>query len=414
MDQNHRRILDELLYDYQHPVRDPLWKHIYVSPGIEKLFHSQEMQELSRIRQLGPTHLLYPGAVHTRLNHSLGVFHLSRLMIISMMKNDTLESCTPEGIRAFLAASLLHDLGHFPYTHSLKELPLDEHESLAGTIIDSSMEIKRIIRDSIKTDPEMTAAIIDLTRNDEGNRELAMYRSMLSGPLDPDKLDYLNRDAYFCGVPYGIQDIDYIISKLYWCSSSSCAGIEVSGIGALENLIFSKYLMYRYVYWHRTVRSATAMVKRAFYKGLFDGVLKAEDLYRLNDETLFSLCSAYEHPSFSLIYDLRNRKLYQCQAEIPYDPNNEAHRSLEDLGYRTRVEDELSKKASPDSLIIDLPEPISFELSVPVSIPNGDAPPAHVFTPEVVASMERGLRMIRVFSRPGEPLSRETVSELLE
>ncbi len=389
------RIISELLFSYDHPIRDPLWKHIYVSPGIASLFYAPEMQQLSRIKQLGPTHLLYPGAVHTRQNHSLGVFHLSRQVMLSLLSSSSFSSCTPEGVRAFLAASLLHDMGHFPYTHSLKELPLKEHETLAAEMIDDSPDIRRILTDEIHTDPAMVAAVIDEDRPC-GSGEIALYRAMLSGPLDPDKLDYLNRDAYFCGVPYGIQDIDYIISKLIWREDLSRPGIAAAGLGALENLIFSKYLMYRYVYWHRTVRCATAMVKRALYAGLSEGEILPEDLYHVNDDSLFSLCTESSFHPFRLMQDVQMRRLFSCCLEIPYQPDHRVHRKLEDLHFRSSLEQQLSLPGHPDSVIIDLPEPISFELNIPVS----DDSRSQIFNPRTVSSLEQELRVIRVFVHP--------------
>ena len=396
---DHRRaFITELQEHYRSPVRDPLWKHIYVSPGIEALYHSSEMQELSRIRQLGPTHLLYPGAVHTRLNHSLGVYHLARLMMLTLLQEDSLDGCTPEGVRAFLAAALLHDLGHFPYTHSLKGLPLGEHEQLGAEIILESRNLRSILSDQVNTDSSLVAAIID-TSMPSPNPEIERYRALLSGPLDPDKLDYLNRDAYFCGVPYGIQDVDYIISKLRWDTGLDRPALDYAGLGALENLIFSKYLMYRYVYWHRTVRSATAMVKRGLYRGLMEGVIQPEELYRVDDHSLLSVCREKRFPPFRLIEEVQQRRLYRCIQEIPFRPEDPEHLRLEELSYRTRREEELTPKGIQDGVIIDIPEPISFEIDLPLLIPEDEAAPAHVFTPEVVRTMEQGLRMIRVFIR---------------
>ena len=398
MKDHRRRLIEELQDQYHIPVRDPLWKHMYLSPGIEALYHSREMQELSRIRQLGPTHLLYPGAVHTRLNHSLGVYHLARLMILTLLQENSLPGCTFEGIRAFLAASLLHDLGHFPYTHSLKGLPLGEHEQLGAEMILESSDLKTILADHIGTDPAMAAAIIDTTAPAD-TEEIARYRALLSGPLDPDKLDYLNRDAYFCGVPYGTQDVDYIISKLRWHDASDRPAMDYAGLGALENLVFSKYLMYRYVYWHRTVRSATAMVKRAVYLGLNAQAIRPEQLYRVDDTSLITLCSSREYQPFRLVEEVQQRRLYRCIQEIPFQPEHPEHQKLEDLSYRSSLEEELSVKGVPDGVIIDIPEPISFEIDLPLVIPKHEAAPSHVFTPEVVHSMEQGLRMIRVFVR---------------
>ena len=140
------------------------------------------------------------------------------------------------------------DLGHFPYAHSLKELPLEDHESLTARIV-LDTPLAHVIATDAHADPEMIAKIVDTDLDDRNSKEIAIYRKILSGVLDPDKLDYLSRDAYFCGVPYGVQDVDFIISKLRYHQSEGLV-LDEQGMHAVENVLFSKYLMYRSVYWH--------------------------------------------------------------------------------------------------------------------------------------------------------------------
>ena len=278
-------IIRHLSADYTVPVRDPLWKHIYLSPGLRNIMNHPEFQKLGRIRQLGPASLVYPGASHTRLCHSLGVFYLARRILKTILFSETCpEHLTLKGVKAFLCASLLHDIGHFPHAHSFMELPLIDHEILSGNIIRNS-GIADIIRDEIGADPDFTAAIIDSSIPDEGKNELIFFRNILSGVLDPDKLDYLNRDAYFCGVPYGMQDIDFVISQIR--PTSTGIGLTLKGVSAVENVLFSKYLMYKTVYWHSDVRISTALVKKAVYLGLSGNHIKAEELYGMDDHEFF-------------------------------------------------------------------------------------------------------------------------------
>ncbi len=122
-------IIQHLDQDYTEPIRDPLWKHIYLSPQMMAVVASEPFQKLYRIKQLGITHLVYPGATHTRFVHSLGVFHLAKRMLRGLLSSEHAPTLSLEGVKAFLCAALLHDIGHFPFTHSLKELPLREHES---------------------------------------------------------------------------------------------------------------------------------------------------------------------------------------------------------------------------------------------------------------------------------------------
>ena len=147
---------------FYHPVRDPVWGSIMLSDGFKSLVSSPVLQKMNRIRQLGPTYLVYPGAVHTRFIHSLGVYHIGYRMIRRLLTFDSCPTVTVQDVNAFLAACLLHDLGHFPYTHSLKELPLKKHEALTGEYI-LAEPLASLIKDALEIDPAIPAAIVDTT-----------------------------------------------------------------------------------------------------------------------------------------------------------------------------------------------------------------------------------------------------------
>jgi HD superfamily phosphohydrolase len=362
-----------------------------------------EFQQLHRIKQLGPAYLVYPGATHTRLSHSLGVYHIAFRMVRRLLGRSTTLSISLDGVKAFLCAALLHDLGHFPFTHSFKELPLADHEHLTGRLI-LETELKRKIADCVGTDPYRVAAIVDPSLDDD--EEIRFFRRLLSGSLDPDKLDYLNRDAYFCGVPYGVQDIDYALSRLTVDTGEGLV-LEAAGISAVENILFSKYLMYRAVYWHRTVRVATAMIKKAVHLGLRDEMLSPEDIYFLDDESFSRRFSGARYRPFTLVTDVYGRNLYKSVVELPFDPKDKRHAALEDLDLRERKEAEIAGalNATGDDLavIVDVPEAISFEVNMPVATERGyvDYPEAGtVFTKGVVHDFTANLRKIRVMVRP--------------
>ena len=365
-----------------------------------QLLYSQPVQQLNRIKQLGPTFMVYPGATHTRLNHSLGVLHLARRMIRVLLTANSAPRVTLEGVKSFLCAALLHDVGHFPYTHSLKELPLLDHEQLTGRIIQSD-PIRSILKDIMHIDPAMTAAIVDLSLPDDGNDEIRFFRRILSSPLDPDKLDYLNRDAYYCGVPYGIQDTDYVLSQIIPHPEFGI-GLRESGLSALEHLLFSKYLMYRAVYWHRDVRIATGMIKKALYTNLQNGNLQPQQLYNLDDESFFALLTNQPDARYMLIERVRQRRFFVTALEIPFSANNPAHSALTDLATRTEIEQHIAELISAP-LLIDIPEAISFEIDMPVRVDDGWITynqARSVFTPEVVRDFTAALRLIRIAVDP--------------
>ncbi|TVQ27379.1 MAG: HD domain-containing protein [Spirochaetaceae bacterium] len=402
------RVRWHLDHDYRNPIRDPLWSHIHLSDGLLAVVESVPFQQLGRIKQLGPAHLVYPGATHTRLAHSLGVYHIAHRMIRTLLSHDECPDLDLEAVVAYLCAALLHDLGHFPFTHSLKELPLDHHETLAARLIEQE-PLASLIRDRVGVDPSFVAAIIDESIDDERD-EVAFFRTLLSGALDPDKLDYLNRDAYFCGVPYGMQDIDFALSRIRPHSAHGII-LEQSGISAVENVLFSKYLMYRAVYWHRNVRVATAMIKTGLYTALAEGLIPLDSLYGLTDETFYNGFASRDGRPFELIRRVHDRQLHIAVADAEYIESEPHHARLSDLAYRRGVEDRVrsliagttGRAPDPEDVIIDVPEAVSFEVRFPVlsgdriiDYPNAGT----VFTPHVVGDFTRTLRRIRLMLSP--------------
>jgi HD superfamily phosphohydrolase len=344
----------------------------------------------------------------------------------SLAARGRLDFAGREGLSSFLAAALCHDLGHFPYAHSLKELPLEGHETLTARLL--AVEPLRSLVGAAGADPDAAAAIVDRTLPDGGDREIRFFRGLLSGVLDPDKLDYLNRDAFYCGVPYGIQDVDFLLQRLD-LGPGDRLGIEERGLMGVESLLFSKYLMYRSVYWHKGVRAATSMAKKAVLLALDSGALQPEELYGLDDDGFHALMRslgggtgprAWSAPGPAALAEaVFEGRTFETVLDLPYEAANPRHAVLADLGSRLRAEEELAARASvrggamgPLDLVIDLPEPISFETDLPVLGPGGiGATPftesPTVFSPPVVAGFAAALRRVRVFAaRPGEAVER--------
>jgi hypothetical protein len=401
---------------YTEPVRDVLWGHIYMKPGLAELTRSAAFTRLNRILQLGPAYGVYPGATHTRASHSIGVYHLARRLLLGLAERGAGDWLSGEGAASFLCAALLHDLGHFPYTHSLKDLPLRTHESLAAGLMVTS-PLKELIADT-GGDPYLAAAIVDPRsglyppqgEDPESGKaaELRFYRKLLSGCLDPDKMDYLNRDARYCGVPYGAQDVDFIFSRLYPHRERGI-DIDSKGIPGVESVLFAKYLMYRSVYWHPVVRASTAMIKKALLGGIRDGVINREDLYHLDDQGLFALMAgrAPDYPLFKTAALVRDGRLYSVVGEFPFDERR--HGVLAESALRYKYEQALAVELSagramsipPDSIIIDVPEPVSFETGLYVTDEECDFNgSSSVFAGGAVKGFVKALRIVRIFADP--------------
>jgi HD superfamily phosphohydrolase len=403
-----KNIENPLIDNNTHPVRDILWGHIYMTEKQAKLTESAPFMRLNRIMQLGPVYLVYPGATHTRASHSIGVYHLGKRLLQNLWERGAEDWLTNEGINSFLSACLLHDLGHFPYTHSLKELSLSSHESLTGEII--MKEPMKSLVGATGADPALTAAIIDKEKKGIQSDELHFYRKLLSGTLDPDKLDYLNRDARYCGVPYGAQDVDFILSKL---QPDKKRGVDIDSrlIPNVESILFSKYLMYRTVYWHKQVRAVTAMLKKALINGLETGQITGEDLYNLDDYSLFSLLqqkikNVKNSPinGAALVEYVSEGKIYATAVEI--SPDKAGFREIGNIKNRAKFEEKLTyelRKAGFDDIkgediIIDIPEPVSFETGLFIADEKCSfSESSSAFKPRTVEAFIRTLYTIRVF-----------------
>lgn len=413
------KIIIHLEKDYYLNYRDPLWKDIMLSPALMEVIKTKEFQKLNRIKQLGPTVLVYPGAVHTRLCHSIGVYHLARKIILSLLTRGLGTFLTKEGIDDFLCASLLHDIGHFPYAHSLKELPLVEHERLATFIIlDKTSELNSVLN-SHCFNLDRICEILDFER-DTSDKQTLFFRSLLSGALDPDKLDYLNRDAYFSGVTYGIQDSSYIINHLTIKNGRSAllAQAEMS----LEHLLFAKYQMYKTVYWHEKTRCATAMIKKALIKSLITKQLNEKTFYNLDDYSFDNLAQSYPQLLNNVLL-VRDNKLFATRYEESFNENNAFDHYCRPLEQREKIEEilySILKKKHPslreDQIIIDIPEPISFESDIPLVFADGSvvAFKDHddLFTKDVRVKFIKTLRKTRIFTI--EEITKQEVLEAVD
>jgi HD superfamily phosphohydrolase len=268
--------------------------------------------------------------------------------------------------------------------------------------------------------PELTAAIVD--KELEGSEtELLFYRKLLSGALDPDKLDYLNRDARYCGVPYGAQDVDFILSRLIPHKDRG-ADIDSRLIPNVESVLFSKYLMYRTVYWHRQVRSATAMIKKALINSLKSDLITNGELYDLDDQSLFTLLR--EKTANPLAEAVRQGRIFATTAEIPLNPEQfkADTANLRDLGFRSRLEDQLAVtfrscgiQLKEEDLIIDLPEPVSFETGLYV-VDEGRyfEASSSAFKSEVIGSFIQTLYILRIYVNQNFKQNLKTLPRLLD
>ena len=395
-------------------IRDPIHHDIPFSVPLKALTNSSVMMKLHSIRQLGPAYLLYPGAQHTRYEHSLGVYAVARQMILSLLSREPEESSFPfslNGIHAFFTACLLHDVGHFPYAHALKDCIEEEHEVIGAAKIEQDPQLRGIITDQIGTSVPAVCQIIDPNRPCR-DPEIRFYRSVLSGTLDPDKLDYLCRDAFYCGVPYGVQDVDYLLRHI-GITGNNRLYLDDKALGAVEHLLFSKYLMYKYVYWHASTRSATAMIKKAVLLARTAGQVSDSELTHLDDHQFAILMDSLrktQNPSAELFNRVQEGRLLKETVRIPFDPDNPAHQRYSSEAQRIALERSIWKDLALTGadleehvIVLDISEKVTFESDLPIfNQKTGSVEvfnsASELFSDQLVRLFTSSLREFRLFA----------------
>lgn len=272
-----------------HEMRDPIHGFVKLSDKEMKLINTRVFQRLRRIRQLAMTFLVYPGAVHTRFDHSIGVMHIAGRICAKLRELRGNKVCEEDIVRIRFAA-LLHDVGHGPFSHVSESLL--EKYAPAQTRIGATREKihEKITVDILQTDPEINAILSDEERDFvvemiRGQETQNWQRDIVSSELDADKMDYLLRDAYFAGVKYGMYDLEKLIeSCLILDLPDSPLAISSKGIYALEQLLLARYHMTQQVYWHRVSLISTEMIIRGITLAIDGGNRKIAALYRYDEE----------------------------------------------------------------------------------------------------------------------------------
>ena len=321
-----------------HEMRDPIHGFIKLSKKEKKLIDTQVFQRLRRIRQLAMTFLVYPGAVHTRFDHSIGVMHITG-RICQRLRELNPTKVSNEDVDRVRLAALLHDVGHGPFSH-VSEYLLDAY-ALDQTDMGHMREKihEKITVDIVRTDPE----IRDILSKEEcdfvadmiqGQDTQDWQRDIVSSELDADKMDYLLRDSYFTGVKYGIYDLEKIIESclIEVDKTETSLAISSRGIYALEQLLLARYHMTQQVYWHRVSLISNEMIIRGITLAIKAGNTKMKELYQYDENDKENFIQKYlnyhdenvvdilrncpeekAHTIFNRLYD---RKLFKTVANL--------------------------------------------------------------------------------------------------
>ncbi|HLA83328.1 MAG TPA: HD domain-containing protein [Thermoguttaceae bacterium] len=361
-------------------LRIPPELDVPITPRVRRLIDTPEFRRLNQISQLGLVALVYPAALHTRFEHSLGVYRLALLFLRRLAHDERFSQIIgPAEAERFLAAALLHDLGHWPFCHPIEDMNLDgvpRHESFANRFLLEG-EIADVLRDDWAIPP---AEIVALLSEKPHDRASQILKSMLSGPVDIDKMDYLFRDSLHAGVPYGRNfDHERLIGSLCLNESGDALAVTDKGKTAAEMMVFSRYVMFSEVYWHHGVRAATAMLQRAFY--LLHRELDLDSLFRLTERAMIARLesAAAGAPAGELLTGLfgPRRLLYKRLAQYNYLEDPAIHRRLARRPYPWLVAcaeqfaalagTALGRPVAPHEILIDAP-PVHREVQFDVAV----------------------------------------------
>jgi len=256
-------------------IRLPVSSFVRMTKEVAAIVDTSEFQRLRGVRQLGPTIFVFPGANHTRFEHSLGTYDLSLKYLERVLRcqhGRYLDENLDHSIRLVVLAALLHDIGHYPYSHWVEEIgefpsgiKFPQHEDRARKFIVEG-QLSQLIKKEWQVDPENVACVIS-GKKLGSNMGLVLANSFIDSAIDVDKVDYLVRDSVHCGVDYGRGiDIEQLFDSLYVDIENTRLSITDKGLTPLLSLITCRNIMYEAVYWHKTVRACEAMFKRFFYE----------------------------------------------------------------------------------------------------------------------------------------------------
>jgi uncharacterized protein len=387
-------------------IRDVVWGDVPVDRAVRTLLDTGAMGRLRGMSQLGFSFAAFPRARHTRFDHAVGVYHLTRLTLKRIAESGAyLET---RDVQAAQAAALLLDAGRYPYSRAVEGIALPGAptlKELSRRWIEHT-EVAKVLRNEWDVESHNVFRLV--SRGSDPPRSLTptehLLRDILFGSLDVDALDCLVRDAKGVQVPYGLVKVESLIERLRIVGQENRAILTVDedGLGSLQAFVFSRYLMHYNVYGHQALRIPTVMFRRAVQDAVQTGTVTFDKLSEQDDAGAFVLIQDQAEPESStagLMKRLAERKPYHLALE--FDERHPSYASLirlrDDSSWRRRVEEAWARYltryrkgvAGTFDILIDLPT----ERGLPV-----------------------GLRLIRHTPLPGErnPVSWQDISGMTE
>ncbi|MBQ9456503.1 MAG: HD domain-containing protein [Thermoguttaceae bacterium] len=413
-------------------LRIPPEVDVPLTPRVRRIIDTAEFRRLASVRQLGFVSLVYPGAMHSRFEHSLGVFRLAAILLKQMAHDADFVRIVPtEACELFLLTALLHDLGHYPYAHLIEDLHLgipSHEEEISRFLLDPDCEVSQIIRSDWRVFPEDVLYLLAgkkpaaPTLLSENFTLYKLLSSILSGPVDIDKMDYLQRDSLHAGVPYGRNyDQERLLASL--CLNETRDGLAISSKGktAAELLVFARYVMFSEVYWHHTVRSATAMFQRLYFNlHQIEGMKLNEKIRNASDSEAALLFREQNTPLAEALFGPK-RFLYKQIAEFnAYDfPEiygqiaRRPYTELKEIGERLAAS---LPGVEADEILIDAPSQTrEIEFRVTIRTAPGIFRPLKEVSPVVralaVEQFDDQVKRVRIYVHPRLVVRKEEIVE---
>ena len=365
-------------------LRIPSQQDVPLTARVRRLIDSAPLARLKSISQLGLVSLVYPGATHSRFEHSLGVYR-NALLFLKRLSADTrfAETVSPQQAEEFIVAALLHDVGHWPYCHPIEDLCLDQipdHEHLAAQKLQQS-DVPEILQSDFGFTVE---AVCQLLANDGTTDAKMLVQSMLSGPVDVDKMDYLYRDSLHAGVPYGMHfDRGRLMGSLCVDQSGRALAITNKGCTAAELMVMARYVMFSEVYWHHTVRSATAMLQRAFF--LLQDRIDLPTMFQSTEPEFQKLMmqASENSPAATLVQGLfgEQRRLYKRAGQVTVLEDATLFQTISrrpagwlveySAELARRISQQIGKELQDHQVLVDAPPPgLEVQFQMQVAMPN--------------------------------------------
>jgi len=406
--------------EYWGEIKDPVHGYVYITQEEKTIIDSYPVQRLHRLRQLAGAEYVYPGANHTRFEHSVGVMYLAGMVISNPNISQHVNEDETEIIRI---AALLHDVGHGPFSHVFEYLltkNLDKtHEDLTTWIIQKSE-----LSDMIKKAGYSPQEIGELAVGKLHKPKKAFLDQIISSAVDVDKQDFIVRDTYHTGAEYGYIDIFRLIYTLDVLGEN--LAVEIGALSALESLLIARIESFKSIYFHRVGRAAQIMLAMAMDKANEElGLTRfktPEQYLAMDDYTVYTMLKNCKK-SKNIINDLENRRMLKCAYEKTfYEKDTMVSNIFSRENYRRQLQLEIAEEANVETNVVMIDVPTvpsvpyehsvlteSMEIPVFYKTPEGKKIPQRLSEISKIFETLRGfMNILRVYTTAEE---REKVSE---